>query len=526
MPIAPEYLHHVYAGPFPALLYGRNSRDPKAKARATTGSSVRAQLKDGQGLCDRVGWPVVDEYKDTGMSASRHAKKSRDDFERLLEDIRSRRGRIVVAFEASRYYRDLEVYIRLRNACQEADVLLCYNGQVFDLSKREDRKATAMDALQAEDEAEGIRDRNLRTARQTAAAGKPWGPVPDGYKRVYDPDSGDLVEQIEHPEQGPIVRQIWADAAAGKSMRSTAARLNAEKHRTQKGKPWQVWHLRTILRNPAYAGRRFFQGQDHQKGTWPALVTVETFEAVQALLDMEGRAWATDLTPSHLLSGIGLCGEHPELRETNSEPVLRGYVARGYPSLRCSDRAHVSINEDKLTAYVEEQLIAFLERDETRDAFRSVAAEEDTAAARARLRALERQLEEAEEAAATFDENGAPGMSIGSLSRLEARLTPLITAAKQAARPRVVPVVLLDLLETDDVDGLWNSYDLQQQRAVIRLCMTVRLHTASRPGVRRIEPGRVTIAFRGQPGFMGGRRRGHALPQGPDPQGGLQPARG
>ncbi len=124
-------------------------------------------------------------------------------------------------------------------------------------------------------------------------------------------------------------------------------------------------------------------------------------------------------------------------------------------------------------------------------------------------------MEQAEVAAATFDENGAPAMSIAALSRLEARLTPLIAAAKQAARPRVVPNVLLDLLETDDVDGLWNDYDLQQQRAVLRLCVTVRLHVSPVRGVRSIEPGRVTMAFRGQPGFMGGRRRGHALPDVP-----------
>ncbi|MFD3802588.1 recombinase family protein [Streptomyces sp. NPDC058619] len=508
MPVDPEYLHAIYQGPFPAFLYGRASRDPKKKGR-----SVNAQLKDGRDLCHRLGWPIVEEFKDTGISASRHAKVGRDDFEAMLNGIRAGRCRIVVAFEASRYYRDLEAYTRLRSACHDAGVLLFYKGQIYDLSKSADRKATAMDAVQAESEAEDIRDRNLRTARQTADAGKPWGPVPDGYKRVYDPDSGDLVRQIVHPSQGPVVRKIWAAAAAGKSLRSTAAALNQAGHRTQKGKPWQVWHLRTILRNPAYAGRRVFQGEDYKRSTWPRLVTPEVFDAVQTLLNMEGRAWATDLTPTHLLSGIALCGEHSELREANAEPVLRGYVNRGYPSLRCSLTAHTTINEAKLTAYVEEELVAYLEREETRAAFRSESVDHDAAAASSRLRALELQLEQAEEAAATFDENGVPAMSIAALSRLETRLTPLIAAAKQAARPRVVPDVLLDLLESDDVDGLWNSYDLQQQRAVLRLCMTVRLHSAARKGARTIEPGRVTIAFRGQPGFMGGRRRGRVLPE-------------
>ncbi|MFF4369687.1 recombinase family protein [Streptomyces sp. NPDC001594] len=507
MPVAPEYLHLIYPGPFPALLYGRASVDPKQK-----GSSVRAQLHEGHKLCEQVGWPVVDEYKDVGISATRHARQDRDDFERLLDDIRRRRGRIVVAFEASRYYRDLGAYIRLRDACHEADVLLCYNGQVFDLSKREDRKATAQDAVQAEDEGEGIRDRNLRTARLTAEAGKPWGIVPDGYKREYDPDTGVLLRQIEHPVQAPVVRRIWREAAASQSLRSIAAGLNRDGHRTQKGKLWQVWHLRTILRNPAYVGRRKFRGKDFKEGTWPALVESQVFDAVQQLLDVEGRAWATDLTPVHLLSGIGLCGEHFDLRRTNSEPTLRGFVNRGYPSLKCDLSAHVTINERKLVAYTEEHLVTYLASDKAKRAFQVKADDREAEAARVRLRALEAQLEEARVAATTFDENGVPGLSIASLNATELRLTPLIAAARQAARPAVVPEVLLNLLEATDPGALWDGYDLQQQRSVLRLCCTVRLHKASVRGVRSIEEGRVTLAFEGEPGFMGGLRRGQTPP--------------
>ncbi|MDX2863413.1 hypothetical protein, partial [Streptomyces scabiei] len=80
-------------------------------------------------------------------------------------------------------------------------MLLCYNGQVYDLSKSADRKATAQDAVNAEGEADDIRERNLRTTRLNAKRGGAHGPVPDGYKRRYDPDSGDLVDQIPHPDR-------------------------------------------------------------------------------------------------------------------------------------------------------------------------------------------------------------------------------------------------------------------------------------------------------------------------------------
>ncbi|MFE5872875.1 recombinase family protein, partial [Streptomyces roseifaciens] len=121
MPIAPEHLHLMYEGPFYAYLYGRNSQDPRKK-----GSSVKDQLDEGHELCEGNNWPVVDVFRDVGVSASRHARKNRKDFEAMIEGINAGKCRIVVAWEASRYY----------------------------------RKATAQDALQAEDEVEGIRDRN------------------------------------------------------------------------------------------------------------------------------------------------------------------------------------------------------------------------------------------------------------------------------------------------------------------------------------------------------------------------------
>src|SRR5688500_20304872 len=112
MPIAPEYLHLVYPDTvFHALLYGRASRDPRKKGR-----SVGDQLDTGQDLCDAHGWPVAETFRDIDRSASRHERRARDDFEAIIAAIDAKKGRIVVAFETSRTYRTVEIYIRLRTA--------------------------------------------------------------------------------------------------------------------------------------------------------------------------------------------------------------------------------------------------------------------------------------------------------------------------------------------------------------------------------------------------------------------------
>ncbi|MFD5509175.1 recombinase family protein [Streptomyces sp. NPDC127051] len=515
MPIAPEYLHLVHQGPFPCYLYGRNSRDPKKKGR-----SVGDQLHEGNGLADRFNWPVAGIFKDTGISATRHAKKRRDEFEEMLEGIRARKVRLVVAYEASRYYRDLEVYVRLRNACAEANVLLCYNGMVYDLSTSADRKATAQDALQAESEGDAIRDRNLRTARINAERGRPHGRVLDGYIRLYDPRTGDLVDQIEDPERGFLITRVFAEYAAGIGKSGVAKRFNRDGFLTQNGRPWQRHHVDRILNTPSYMGRRFLNGVEVGDAIWPALTDEATYGLCQEIQATKERCGPTSgETVQHLLSGtVALCGLHPELADRNMEPGLESFNNRGTMSMRCQqDGPHVVITEANFVAFVEEAVTRYLSSPEAVEVFRPAetgAAQE----AEARLERLTAQLEEARVAAATFRPDGTPMLSIASLAAMEARLTPMIEEAKQKAAPEAaVPKELRDLLgrPIGKVQAGWSALTVPQQRLVLRKAVTIRLYKAGGPGVRRIHPGRVTLAFKGQPGFMGGQPRGRALPEVP-----------
>jgi len=491
MPIAPEYLHLVHQGPFPALLYGRASRDPKKRGR-----SVGDQLDTGRDLCDAHNWPVVEEFKDIDRSASRHARRSRDDFEALLTAIEARKGRIVVAFEASRYYRDLEAYIRLRNACRAANVFLCYNGQVYDLSKREDLKATAQDAIAAEDEAEGIRDRVLRSTRAQAKQGLPHGRLLYGYARRYDPDTGDLIEQYPHPEQAAIVLEVFERVAAGETEYAILKDLKARGERTP-GVEWDYYHLPNMLRNIGYKGRRVHRGEDFGEASWPALVSEELFEQVQEIVGDESRVSTRDFAVKHLLSGIARCGaceEHPHLR------VLK---ARGYLNYNCSARFDTVMRVDKLDAYVEEAVVTWLGTRAAVAAFQSDEQEKRAERARARMKALERQLEEAREMAATFKEDGVtPRLSLASLAVQEERLVPQIDAARREAQATNAPPLVRRLVGNPDAEDIWNDeLTIEQRRTVLRAVVNVRLNKARSKGVRSIEPGRVVLRFFGQPEF-------------------------
>jgi DNA invertase Pin-like site-specific DNA recombinase len=497
MPLAPEYLHLVYPGNMPAFIYGRASRDPKKKGR-----SVADQVDTGRDLCEQYEWPIAGIFdQDVDRSASRHARKKRADFDALIEGIEARKCRIVVAFEASRYYRDIEAYIRLRNACMTAEVLLCYNGAVYDLSKREDRKATAMDAIAAEDEAEGIRDRVLRTTRAQAKKGAPHGRILWGYGRKYDPDTGDLVEQYVLPHLGPIAVDIFQRVEAGETEYSILKDLQTGGERLP-GIPWQYHHLTSMLRNVGYIGRRIHQGEDIGPAAWPPISNgnddegfIKTFYAVQKILDDPKRRSTHDTSVKHELSFLARCGE------CGSDPHLKVLKNRNYLSYQCSEKYDTVMRKELLEAYVQEAAIRWLSSPAAADAFRDDEQEKTAAAARARVAYLNGQLEEAREAAGDMNAEGRPKLSIASLAALESRLLPQLDQAQAAAEVTSAPPVLRRLLRADDVEKVWEGLTVPQRRTIYRTIMTIRLHKARARGVRKIEPGRITLAFVGQPGF-------------------------
>jgi hypothetical protein len=511
MPYAPEYLHLVFPGvTFEGLLYGRNSDDAIGQ-----GNSVEDQLATGRSLCERHNWRISREFKDTDISASRHTTKRRDDFEALLDAIThgappSGIRRIVVAFNAARYYRDLEAYVRLRKACIVGNVLLCYNGQVYDLSRRDDRKATAQHAIDAEDEAEGIRDQNLRTANLQAQAGMPHGKAQYGYTRTYKQVNGRrrCTGQTED-ERGTYVFQSLQRVDSGGSIKSVVRWLRSTPEATRPdGKPWDEQTVRRMLLNRAYIGERLHQGT-YLKAAWEPIKGLETpqgramFNRVTAKLSDPARRTARGQEVSHLLSYIGLCGEcgdHALLR-------VNGRSGRR-PTLDCDEKHDTSIGEAMLNAYVEEALVDwFSDKKKARAALvpADSEVEERTAAAQRLINAYEEQLAEARQQAEEYDEEtGRFKLSASSLASMEQRLTPkLEQARKQLQDLTGVSPLLLRLLDAEDPDVVWNELTLEQQREVIRKVVTVRLYKARTPGARKLEPGRVRLAFFGEPDFRG-----------------------
>ncbi|MFI1732672.1 recombinase family protein [Streptomyces acidicola] len=510
-----------------ALLYGRNSRDPKKKGR-----SVADQLADGHDLCARFDWNIAKEFRDTGLSASRYATRERDDFENLLDAIEAGPAspgvrRIVVAYEASRYYRDLEAYVRLRNACFYADVLLCYNGTVYDLSKREDRRATAMDAINAEDEADGIRDRNVRTARRTAEKGQPWGKIPFGYLRKYDENTGELLGQYEHPVHGPWVLRALKHIDSGGSVNSLLNELKSNKETAfTDGTKWDEQRVRYMLTNRAYLGERIHRGRSI-KATWQPIKGLETpegralFRRVGKVLADRSAAARRDSRASHLLSLIALCGVCGDDTALKADQI--GTADRRRYVYRCKEGRNVTITEEILDAYVEQALMTWLRRKpEARAALIPDEGQERAEVQRAQelLDVYQEELQEARRLSRTRNARGRPLLSLTSLSEKELELLPQMEELEQRLQAATgVPLLVHQLVNAADPEAAWSGSDgtggltMEQKREAIRQIVTVRVHKG-RSGSGKVPPGRVELSFIGTEGFRAPQTRARGTVRG------------
>ncbi|MGW1157087.1 recombinase family protein [Streptomyces sp. NPDC002519] len=190
------------------------------------GRSVREQLDAGQADADRNEVQVVETFIDDDRSASTYRAREREEFERMIEWIEGGKLDIVFAWASTRLQRDIAVYARLRDACASHGVLWCYGGKIYDLSNKDDRFRTGLDALLGEREVDEMRDNVLRSLRANAVNGRPHGQRAYGYRRAYDPHTRELVATELEPTEAEIVREICQRVAGGEAYAQIALSLN------------------------------------------------------------------------------------------------------------------------------------------------------------------------------------------------------------------------------------------------------------------------------------------------------------
>jgi site-specific DNA recombinase len=466
-----------------AGLYTRVSAD-----KSGVGRSPAEQEAQGRQDCEREGWQVDEVYCDNDRGASRYSKGKRPDLARLKADVAAGKLDVLVAWEASRFQRDLAAYSELADLCRRHDVRWSYNGRLFDLDDADDEFQTGFDALLAQREAAVTRKRVKRALAANASAGRVHGKVQFGYRRIYDPHSKALVGQEVDPVTGPVVTEVFRRVAEGESLRSLAAELNERGVPTPTGVDWSGALVGHLLKRESYLGRRTHHGTVTAEGAWPALVDESTWHAVHAARAALTPSVVGNATARHLLSGIvhcGVCGSRvaydPRSGRPGQNPLYACYAKK------CVSRT-ASVAED----VVERLVIARLSRPDDALTTGDLAdTSQEVATAIEEARVLRERL-------AALEEDVVAGRLSGeAFGRMEAKIAEGIAAADDRARAAVA-VDLPDVVRAltgEDVAARWAELPLEDRRTVVRTLLVDPVFVRKR-GNADVPPDGLGLAFR------------------------------
>lgn len=467
-----------------AAVYGRQSRG-KAK-------SIAEQLAAGAGVIAENGWHHAGDYQD-GSSASRYARKSRDDWKRVVADIESSALDILILWESSRGDRTLTTWSGLLDLCRERGVCIYViaDERLYDPRKPRDWKTLASAGVDSAGESDLLSLRVLRGQAGAAEAGNPsHGRTPYGYVRRYDPATGKLASQEPDPTTAPIVREVFERLAKGDAVSSIVNDFNERGVAPAGAARWHRARLRVMARNRAYIGERVYNGKVSE-GTWPALVDTATFYAVQRVLADPARRTTRPGRAVHLLSFVATCGH------------CGGVLAAAGGRYRCEARSCVTIDQAEADRLVEQMVLTKLEQPETYGALRRRGDDDDQALVtmRGEVAALQARLDEWRLSAAKGQTSPA------SLAVVEAELSGQIAALQRRVTEAEVPPALQAILEPGtDVRARWKASSTAARRRIITHMATVVVGRAALPGSRYFDFRRLgNSRFAGDPMTWGER---------------------
>jgi DNA invertase Pin-like site-specific DNA recombinase len=307
----------------PAVLYA-------AKSTEDNRGSIPSQLADGRNFACEEGLEVVAEYSEQEVSAYKGNRGP--ELAAALEHVERIKGTLVAQHsdrlargDGKRARHLVEIALWARKVGVE---IRC----VQDPSTFENLVLAAV-----------MGERNMEDSRRKSAAvvagmarrrasGRPLGGRSIGF--TWKRNSDDEREIVPDPKTVPIVRRIYAEYLAGRPQLQIARALNADGIPTVRGGKWKPEVIRTILKNPLYAGL-IRDGDELIEGRHEALVSRQEWEKAQNMRSAEKKVRPPGRPPlgRHLFRKgflrCGLCGESMFTRtERNADGSL-------YETYRC-----------------------------------------------------------------------------------------------------------------------------------------------------------------------------------------------
>jgi DNA invertase Pin-like site-specific DNA recombinase len=467
-----------------AAIYLRQSLD-----RFGNELAVDRQRDDCLKLCADKGWEPV-EYPDNDTSAT---SGKREHYQRMLADIEVGKVGAVVVWDLDRLHRqpiELEAFMKL--ADRHGIKLATVTGDC-DLSTDNGRLFARIKGAVAMSEVERKSARQKRASTQRAKAGHPWWRSrPFGFDADRDRETGkwwtakrdpERHNPIrEHPIEADLLRAAYDDVKHGTSLSALAASWNNAGITTSTGHKWHASSVRVLLLNARNAGLREHHGKVIGPGTWPAIVTEQTWREVRARLLDPKRKGRPVGGRKRLLTGIALCGVcgQPLGSSITHRSGTLTYVCKTPGCMKVS-RAAAPVDAMVVEAVIrrlsQKDAIGLTRRDHI-----------DTADLSARRDHLVVQQRLAAEQFAKGD------VSMEFAVTADQQLAEQIAAIDEELTDHSKAPVFDGLVGIEDVDAAFDAESLDRRRAVIAALVKITVQPSGR-GARKVRPQDVQIQF-------------------------------
>jgi len=489
--------------------------------RSGAGKSPEQQHDEMTAGAQQKGWTLHPRpYRDTGVSASRYARKVREGFAELMADLEDGTfaADVLGIWESSRGSRRTGEWIDLIELCAERRVLIWVmtHNRVYDPTNARDRRSLREDASDAEYESDKTSERLRRDVRANAMKGRPHGKHIYGYERVYDQVTRQLVEVVEHPVHGPVVREAARRILAGETYYSVAKDFNArgiEPRRpsfTERRRVlgWTPPAIKQMLSMPAYAGLRQHQGKvlEDVQAVWPPLIEPDAWRKLQAVMAGRSRQKANSWPARHLLGGIAecaVCGSGTRIGKQNAgrrkideetgeklpQEHYNTYLCHGAPG---KTGFHVAMKEEHLDLLVTEVVLARIQRPD----FLARVGQTDDGVDAERAALLD-EIREHQEWLEQVRERAEATRNLNLLFDQEQRVSPKIAAAqKKLESLAATDPLIIELAGSEDIEARWAELSIVDKRQVIRLLVTPRIRPVGKGWRGRKGINRDRVEFR------------------------------
>jgi DNA invertase Pin-like site-specific DNA recombinase len=453
--------------PLRAGLLGRVSQDKSGIIR-----SVTEQQTENRTHCDQNNWLEAASYEDEG-SASRFARKSRLDWQRLQEDIEAGHLDVVLMWDPSRGSREPVDWFAFLQRCRKHSVLIYVttHGRSYDMSNARDWRTMAEDGVDAAYESEKKSRDVTRGIAANKRNGLPHGRRQFGFRRIYEGTPPKLAGQVSVPDQAAVCRKIIERVSRAEPISIICRDLIDMKALSPPG-GWNRRQVLNIATSLSYIGKLRLDDGELIDARWDAIVDEDTFWAAQHVLTAPGRRTTKPGKAKWLLSYVMRCGSCGEFMASD----LPKYGKRRY---KCSEakRDCPSIFMDDADTFV---TAAVKKRMSKPDFYKHLVAGNDKEIVRARAEAARLRAE--------LDEWAASDISARAYAIREEKLLPLIQAAEKRAEELAIPVALRELAKPGaDIDARWDAMRIAARRDAIRLLLPdLRLLPGRGPAGERI----------------------------------------